>query len=52
LDRLIPVADLGMKNVWGPKQTSSLARNYMRVHIILGYLLITVGLAAVSGLVK
>lgn len=36
----------------GPCQTSRFARNYMRIHIIVGYLLFTIGLAAVTGLVK
>ncbi len=52
LDRLIPVADLGMKNVWAPRQTCGIARNYMRFHILVGYVLITIGLAALTGLVK
>jgi hypothetical protein len=52
LDRLIPFADLGTKNVWQPRQSSRLARNYVRLHIIIGYLLFTIGLAAISGLVK
>jgi uncharacterized protein YjbI with pentapeptide repeats len=53
LDLFAPVLNLGHANAWIPKENRHwLARHYMYVHRILGWILIPIGLAALTGLVK
>ncbi len=52
LDLLVPAIDLHEASAWIPRQNSWFHRNYARVHRILGWILIPIGLAAVSGLIK
>jgi uncharacterized protein YjbI with pentapeptide repeats len=52
LDLLVPAINLQVADTWIPKQDSLFRRNYGRVHRILGWVLIPIGLAAVSGLIK
>ena len=46
----LPVVNLRDKDNWTPKSPSR--RIYMRFHIIFGYLLIPIGLAAWTGIIK
>lgn len=48
----LPVVSLQDKEIWVPRLNRRITRFYMRVHIILGYLLIPVGLAAWTGIIK
>ena len=48
----LPIVELEDTKVWKPKPQARQARTYMRVHVILGYLLIPIGLAAWTGLIK
>jgi hypothetical protein len=48
----LPIIDLHDSRVWTPKMERKKARFYMRLHIMLGYLLIPIGLAAWTGIIK
>ena len=48
----LPVVSLRDKDDWIPKADRWKSRIYMRLHIIFGYLLIPIGLAALTGLIK
>jgi hypothetical protein len=48
----LPIVSLQDKERWTPRADRRKSRIYMRLHIILGYLLIPIGLAAVTGLIK
>jgi len=52
LDLFLPIIDLGETNVWTPRKDRRAARLYMRFHIILGHLLVPIGLAAWTGIIK
>lgn len=52
LDLFIPFVDLGAANVWMPAEDSRFRRNYARVHRILGWILIPIGLVAITGILK
>jgi uncharacterized protein YjbI with pentapeptide repeats len=48
----VPVVDLQAGKVWKPKADQTFLRNYMRVHILLGWILVPLVLAALTGLIK
>jgi len=48
----LPIVDLEDAKTWAPRIERRKSRFYMRLHIILGYLLIPIGLAAWTGLIK
>jgi hypothetical protein len=48
----LPIVELEDAKVWTPRRERKKARFYMRLHIILGYLLVPIGLAAWTGLIK
>jgi hypothetical protein len=48
----LPIVQLEDAKTWTPKMNRKKSRFYMRIHIILGYLLIPIGLAAWTGLIK
>jgi hypothetical protein len=48
----LPIISLEDAKIWTPKVHRRFARIYMRLHIILGYLLIPIGLAAWTGIIK
>jgi uncharacterized protein YjbI with pentapeptide repeats len=48
----LPIVNLEDAQIWAPKIDRTKSRVYMRLHIILGYLLIPLGLAAWTGLIK
>ena len=52
LDVFLPFVDLQAAGVWAPRKDRRFARNYVGVHTLLGWILIPIGLAAVSGLLK
>ncbi len=52
LDQFLPFVDLQAAGVWQPRPESRWARRYVPVHTLLGWILIPIGLAAVSGLIK
>ncbi len=52
LGLFLPFVDLQADKVWKPKQNQTFLRNYMRVHILLGWILIPLVLAALTGLIK
>lgn len=51
-DLLVPAIDLQAASVWVPRQDSRFRQHYARVHRILGWILIPVGLAAVTGIIR
>jgi uncharacterized protein YjbI with pentapeptide repeats len=52
LNLFLPVVDLQAGKVWKPKANQTFLRNYMRVHILLGWILVPLVLAALTGLIK
>jgi hypothetical protein len=52
LGLFLPFVDLQADKVWKPKADQVFLRNYMRVHIILGWILVPLVLAALTGLIK
>jgi uncharacterized protein YjbI with pentapeptide repeats len=48
----LPFVDLQADKVWKPKEDQTFLRNYMRVHILLGWILVPLVLAALTGLIK
>ncbi|HYJ05182.1 MAG TPA: hypothetical protein VEX43_08610 [Chthoniobacterales bacterium] len=52
LGLFLPVVNLESDKVWKPKPDQTFLRNYMRVHILLGWILVPLVLAALTGLIK
>jgi Pentapeptide repeats (9 copies) len=52
LDLFLPIAALEAADVWMPRQSSKFRRYYAGVHAVLGWILIPIGLAAITGLVS
>ncbi len=52
LGLFLPFVDLQADKVWKPKADQTFLRNYMRVHVLLGWILIPIVLAALTGLIK
>jgi len=52
LATFLPIVHLPDASTWTPRQDRKLARFYLRLHIIFGYLLIPIGLAAWTGIIK
>lgn len=52
LATFLPIVKLPDASIWTPREDRKLARFYLRLHIILGYLLIPIGLAAWTGIIK
>lgn len=52
LDLFVPLVDLQTAKYWMPKQNRGFARNYIRLHTILGWLLIPIGVAAWTGIIR
>jgi hypothetical protein len=52
LDLFLPLVELGVANSWVPRKERLLARNYIYIHKILGAIMIPLGLAAVTGIIK
>ena len=51
LDVFLPLTHLRAAEVWAPRPTHSWRWTYLRIHHLLGWILIPLGLAALSGLV-
>ena len=52
LDVFLPFVDLQAAGLWMPRRDRRFARTYLAIHTLLGWILIPIGLAAVSGLIK
>jgi hypothetical protein len=52
LDVFLPLTHLRAADVWVPRPRSTWRWTYLRIHHLLGWILIPLGLAAVSGLVN
>jgi hypothetical protein len=52
LGLFLPIVDLQADTVWKPKADQTFLRNYARVHALLGWILIPIVLAALTGLIK
>jgi hypothetical protein len=52
IDLFLPLSTLQAADIWIPKQDSRFRRYYARVHSILGWILIPIGLAAVTGIIS
>jgi uncharacterized protein YjbI with pentapeptide repeats len=52
LDLFLPFIDLQMANAWLPKEGRRVARTYVRIHILLGWIMIPIGMAAISGIIQ
>lgn len=52
LGLFLPFVDLQADKIWKPKNDRWFLRHYMRVHILLGWILVPILLAAISGLIK
>lgn len=50
LETFLPFMDLGLARFWVPSSNSPVARRYLRCHVIFGWILIPLGLAALIGL--
>ena len=52
IDMFLPLTRLQAAEVWIPKRERRWAWLYMRVHVILGWILVPIGLAALMGIIK
>jgi hypothetical protein len=52
LDLFLPFVDLQADDVWKPKTNERFLRHYVRLHVMLGWILIPIVLAALTGLIK
>jgi hypothetical protein len=52
LGLFLPFVDLQADRTWKPKGDQTFLKNYTRVHILLGWILIPLVLAAITGLIK
>lgn len=52
LDLFLPVIDLKMANKWMPKPEQRFANHYMKIHTLIGWILISIGLLAITGIVR
>jgi hypothetical protein len=52
VDLLTPFIDLQSANVWMPNKTWRAGTEYARVHRVAGWILVPIGIAAISGLIK
>lgn len=52
LDLFLPIVDLQFANIWMPKQERRAARRYLPVHVIAGWILVTILVGAVTGILK
>ena len=52
LDAFVPIIDLSINQGWLPKPECRLAWNYLALHRLAGAILIPIGFAAFSGIIK
>lgn len=52
LGLFLPFVNLHAAEVWRPKNECTRARIYMRIHILLGWVLVPIGLLSLTGLMK
>lgn len=51
-DTFVPILSIRQEDYWAPAPNAPVARNYLNLHVILGWLLITLGLSSTLGLVQ
>lgn len=51
VDLFLPLTRLDAAEVWMPRQDSTWRRYYARIHAMLGWILVPIALAAVTGLI-
>lgn len=51
-DLLTPFIDLHQADTWVPRQGWWFGRNYAHLHRILGWILVPIGIAAITGIIK
>jgi hypothetical protein len=51
-DLLTPFIDLHLADRWMPRQDWGLGRTYAHLHRILGWILVPIGIAAITGIIK
>ena len=51
-DLLTPFIDLHQADTWMPRQDWRFGRNYAHLHRILGWILVPIGIAAITGIIK
>jgi len=52
LGLFLPFVDLHVDKLWKPKRSRTILRNYVRIHILLGWVLIPILVAALTGIIK
>jgi hypothetical protein len=52
LGLFLPFVNLYAAEIWRPKNEYWWGRNYMRIHILFGWILVPLGLAALTGLIR
>ena len=52
LELFLPIVELKSVDAWEPKSEFRFLRHYMRIHVLLGWILVPIALAAQSGLIK
>lgn len=52
LDLFTPAIDLEAAKAWKPRQESRFARQYLRLHRIVGWVVVPIGIAAIMGLLR
>lgn len=52
LDLFLPIIDIQAATVWVPRQNRRIGRLYLPVHVILGWVLVTILVAAITGILK
>jgi len=52
LDLFLPIVDLRAASIWEPKESRRLAQVYLMFHVIAGWVLITIFVTAITGIVK
>jgi hypothetical protein len=51
-DLLTPFINLHQADVWVPRQDWRFGRNYAHIHRIIGWILVPIGIAAITGIIK
>jgi hypothetical protein len=51
-DLLTPFIDLHLADSWMPRQDWHFGRIYAHVHRIVGWILVPIGIAAITGIIK
>jgi hypothetical protein len=52
LGLFLPVVDLGLSSAWRPKPCRRVASQYAHAHVLLGWILVPIALAGITGILK